>query len=328
MLINEYGPTETVVGCCVYRVGDEEPLATSISIGRPIINTQLYILDERLQPVPIGVTGELYVGGSGVGRGYLNRPELTAERFLPDPFSAEPGARLYKTGDLARYFPSGNIECRGRADYQVKIRGFRIELGEIESVLGQHQSIQESVVVTREELPGDKSLVAYLVTAEATGISLSELRSFLKEKLPDYMIPSAFVVLDALPLTPNGKVDRRALPDPGRTRSASTSEETYEAPRTPVESLIAQVWQDVLRVDRVSVQDSFFDLGGHSLLSLQVLLRLEKQLGIRMSPRDLLFNTLGQLAALCESRLQEEKESQVASLTQRVMGAFRRVLPK
>jgi amino acid adenylation domain-containing protein len=326
-LINEYGPTETVVGCCVYRVGDEESVATSIPIGRPIINTRLYILDERLQPVPIGVTGELYVGGAGVGRGYLNRPDLTAERFLPDPFSAEPGARLYKTGDLARYLPTGNIECRGRADHQVKIRGFRIELGEIESVLDQHGAVRESVVVTREELPGEKSLVAYWVAAEGQTISPSELRSFLKEKLPDYMVPSAFVALDALPLTPNGKVDRRALPDPGRTRSAVTSEETFEAPRTAVESLIAEVWQDVLQVDRVGVQDNFFDLGGHSLLSLQVLLRLEKQLRIRMSPRDLIFHTLGQLAALCESRLQEDKESQAVSLTRRVMGAFRRVLP-
>ena len=328
VLINEYGPTETVVGCCVYRVGDDEPLATSIPVGRPIINTQLYILDEWLQPVPIGVTGELYVGGAGVARGYLNRPELTAERFVPDPFSAEPGARLYKTGDLARYLPNGNIECRGRTDHQVKIRGFRIELGEIESVLGQHQAIRESVVVTREEVPGDKSLVAYLVTAEEPAISLSELRSFLKEKLPDYMIPSAFVVLDSLPLTPNGKVDRRALPDPGRTRSTSTSEETFEAPHTPLESLIAEIWQGILHVDQVGVQDNFFDLGGHSLLSLQVVLRLEKQLGIRMSPRDLIFHTLGQLATLCESRLQDEKDSQAVSLTQRVMGAFRRVLAK
>ena len=322
-LINEYGPTETVVGCCVHRVGDDEPLATSIPVGRPIINTQLYILDERLRPVPIGVTGELYVGGAGVARGYLNGPELTAERFLPNPFSAEPGARLYKTGDLARYFPNGNIEFRGRSDHQVKIRGFRIELGEIESVLGQHQAIRESVVVAREDVPGNKSLVAYLVTAEEPAVSPSEVRSFLKEKLPDYMVPSAFVLLEALPLTPNGKVDRRALPDPDQTRF--TSEETYEPPRTPIESLIAEIWQDVLRVDHVGVQDNFFDLGGHSLLCLPVMMRLEKRLGVRVTPRDLIYQTLGQLAAACEARLDGKQETEAGGLTQRLMRTIRRV---
>ncbi len=327
LLINEYGPTETVVGCCIYRVAGDEPPATSIPIGRPIINTQLYILDERLLPVPMAVAGELYVGGAGVARGYLNRPELTAERFLPDPFSAEPGARLYKTGDLARYFPDGNIEFRGRADHQVKVRGFRIELGEIEAVLGEYPGVRETLVVVRnDDVSSGKRVVAYLVAAPELALSESELLSFLKKKLPDYMVPSAFVVLDALPLTPNGKVDRGALPDPDPV--GSTSEETYEAPRTAMESLIAGIWQDVLRVDYVGMQDNFFDLGGHSLLSLQVLLRLEKQLGIRLSPRDLIFHTLGQLAALCESRLQGENESQTASLTQRVIGAFRRVLPK
>jgi acyl-coenzyme A synthetase/AMP-(fatty) acid ligase/acyl carrier protein len=323
-LINEYGPTETVVGCCVYRVGDDEPLATSIPIGRPIINTQLYILDERLQPVPIGVTGELYVGGAGVGRGYLNRPELTAERFLPDPFSAEPGARVYKTGDLARYLPNGNIECHGRTDHQVKIRGFRIELGEIESVLSQHHAIRESAVVAREDMPNDKSLVAYMVTAEDVAPTPSELRSFLKQKLPDYMIPSAFVMLNALPLTPNGKVDRRALPDPSETRSAS--EESYEVPRTPMESLIAEIWQEVLHVNRVGVHDNFFDLGGHSLLCLPVMTRLEKQIGVRITPRDLILQTLGQLAAACEARQEAEQAAKPVGLRKRAFNALRRAV--
>jgi aspartate racemase len=303
-------------------VGDGEPLAASIPVGRPIINTQLYILDERLRPVPVGVTGELYIGGAGVARGYLNRPDLTAERFLPDPFSAAPGARIYKTGDLARYFANGNIECRGRADHQVKIRGCRIELGEIESLLSQHPDVRESVVIAREEVPGDRILVAYLVAAEEPAISPADLRSFLKQKLPDYMIPAAFVTLDALPLTANGKVDRRALPDPGQTRSAS--QETYEAPRTAVESLIAEIWQDVLRVDRVGVQDNFFDLGGHSLLCLPVMTRLEKQLGVRIAPRDLILQTLGQLAAACEVRQEAEQAAQPVGLTQRVLRALRR----
>ena len=323
-LINEYGPTETVVGCCVYRVRDGEPLATSIPVGRPIINTQLYILDERLRPVPIGVTGELYVGGAGVARGYLNRPELTAEKFIPDPFQCELGARLYKTGDLARYLPDGNIEFLGRLDYQVKIRGFRVELGEIEAILGQHPAVKETVVIVREDMPGVNGLVAYLVTAQEPSVSVSELRSFLKGKLPEYMIPSAFVFLEVLPLTPNGKVDRRMLPPPDPDRLVL--EETYESPRTPLEYLIAEIWQDVLKVDYVGVHDNFFDLGGHSLLSLQVVTRLEKQLGVKLSSRELVFQTLGQLAVVCESRLNGKKESQSVSLAQRVMTAFRRAL--
>jgi len=323
-LINEYGPTETVVGCCVHRVADDEPPAPSIPIGRPIINTQLYILDERLRPVPIGVSGELYIGGAGVARGYPNRPELTAERFVPDPFSAESGARMYKTGDLARYFANGNIECLGRADHQVKIRGFRIELGEIESLLSRHPAVRESVVVARTDGPGDKFLVAYWVAAEEPAISPAELRSFLKQKLPDYMIPAAFVALDALPLTANGKVDRRALPDPGQTRSAA--QETYEAPRTAMESVIAEIWRDVLHLDRVGVQDNFFDLGGHSLLCLPVMARVEKQLGVRITARDLILQTLGQLAAACEARQEAPPDAQPAGLTQRVLKALRRAV--
>ncbi|HEY7557690.1 MAG TPA: amino acid adenylation domain-containing protein [Candidatus Binatia bacterium] len=322
-LINEYGPTETVVGCCVYRARNDEPMAASVPIGRPIINTQLYILDERLAPVPIGVTGELYISGAGVARGYLNRPDLTAERFLPDPFSAETGTRMYKTGDLARYLANGNIECRGRADHQVKIRGFRVELGEIESVLSQHPAVRESVVVAREDVAGDRMLVAYWVGAEEPAISPAELQNFLKQTLPDYMIPAAFVALDTLPLTANGKVDRRALPEPGQLRSAS--QENYEAPRTTMESLIAEIWQDVLHVDRVGVQDNFFDLGGHSLLCLPVMARLEKELGIRITPRDLILQTLGQLATACETR-QQAPGAKPAGLRKRMLNVFRRAV--
>jgi len=214
-IINEYGPTETVVGCCVYEVGRGQRIEGAVPIGRPIANTQLYILNGYLQPVPVGVAGELFIGGAGVARGYLNRPELTAERFIADPFSSEPTARLYKTGDLARYLVNGTIEYIGRIDDQVKIRGFRIELGEVEAVLNQHATVRDAAVMLREDEPGDKRLVSYVVPAqnEVTPV-FSELRGFLSEKLPEYMVPSAYVVVDEIPLTPNGKVDRRALPAP------------------------------------------------------------------------------------------------------------------
>ncbi|MCP4716598.1 MAG: amino acid adenylation domain-containing protein, partial [Deltaproteobacteria bacterium] len=214
-LINEYGPTETVVGCCIYEAKGRKSEKGAVPIGRPIANTQIYILDKQLKPVPIGVPGELHIGGAGLARGYLNRPDLTKEKFIPNPFSDEPGIRLYKTGDLCRCLPDGNIEFMGRIDHQVKIRGFRIELGEIESVLSRHERVKEAVVIAREDQPGNKQLAAYLVPKkEDKAPEHSELREFLKAKLPDYMIPAAFVILAALPLTPNGKIDRKALPSP------------------------------------------------------------------------------------------------------------------
>jgi acyl carrier protein len=236
-----------------------------------------------------------------LARGYLNRPELTAEKFIPNPFSKEPGARLYRTGDLARYLSDGNIEFLGRIDHQVKIRGFRIELGEIEVVLGQHHAVRETVVIAREDVPGEKRLVAYFVSAQEPAPATGELRDFLREKLPEPMVPSVYVKMDVLPLTPNGKVNRRALPAPEKVWLEP--EETFLAPRTPLESLIAEIWQDVLDVDRVGVYDHFFDLGGHSLLSLQVVTRLEKKIGIRISPTEIIFQTLGQLASVCEERM-------------------------
>jgi amino acid adenylation domain-containing protein len=273
-IINEYGPTETVVGCCVYEVPAGASMSGAVPIGRPIANTQIYILDPHLQPVPIGVPGELHIGGAGLAQGYLNRPELTAEKFIPNPFSDEPGSRLYKTGDLARYLPDGNIEYIGRLDNQVKLRGFRIELGEIETVLSQHPDVLQTVVIAREDHPSDKRLVAYVVPTQEQALSINELRCFLKEKLPEYMVPAAFVLLDALPLTPNGKVDRHALPVPEQGRPEL--EGTFVAPRTPGEQQIADIWTQVLGLERVGVHDNFFELGGNSLLVIQVISRLRK----------------------------------------------------
>jgi hypothetical protein len=244
----------------------------------------VYLLDKYLQPVPIGVPGELYVGGVGLARGYLKRPELTADKFIPHPFSHAPGARLYKTGDLARYLPDGAIEFLGRMDSQVKIRGYRVELGEIETILGQHPAVNKAVVLATERgskhggLPIapaiDKILAAYVVLHKGNSVSTSGLRRFLKERLPEYMAPSAFVELEAFPLTPNGKVDRSSLPRPDATRPDLDG--AFIAPRTAVEELVAGVWTEVLRLDQVGVHDSFFQLGGHSLLAVQVISRLRK----------------------------------------------------
>ncbi|UNU27128.1 non-ribosomal peptide synthetase [Microcoleus vaginatus] len=283
-LINEYGPTETVVGCCVYEVSAQTSLSGPIPIGRPIANTQLYILDRYLQPVPIGVGGELHIGGAGLARGYLNRSELTAEKFIQNPYSDEPGARLYKTGDRARYLPDGNIEFLGRIDHQVKIRGFRIELGEIEGQLNRHPCVRENAVVLREDAPGDKRLVAYIVAPSEPTIAASELRSFLKEKLPEYMLPSAFVLLEALPLTPNGKVDRKALRAPDVERSELNA---AFAPRTPEEQLLAEIWSKVLGVKQIGIGDNFFELGGHSLLATQLIAKVREAFQVELPLRSL-----------------------------------------
>ncbi len=267
---NVYGPTECTVDatvCCLQTIA--EP-----AIGRPIANTRIYLLDERLKPVPIGVPGELHIGGDGLARGYLGRPELTAERFIPNPYGEAPGARLYKTGDLARYLPDGSIKFLSRIDHQVKLRGFRIELGEIETVLKQHPAVPDCVVVVREDVPGDMRLVAYVVLAHEPGSVIGELRGFLREKLPEYMIPSAFVRINELPLTRHGKVNRQALPAPESERPELHA--AYIAPRTKIEQTIATLWQEVLRVEKVGMDDNFFDLGGHSLLMVQVHSRLRE----------------------------------------------------
>jgi len=290
-LLHVYGPTEGTTFSSFYRVQDVPEDATSIPIGRPITNTQIYLLDRKLQPVPIGVSGELYIGGDGLAQGYLNRPELNVLAFIPNPFSQESGARLYKTGDLARYCPDGNIEFLGRIDDQVKIRGFRIELGEIEAVLSQHPVVAETVVIVQEDIPGDKQLVAYIVpnqeqvaTVEAQGFA-PLLRQFLKEKLPGYMVPSAYVVLNSLPLTPNGKVDRRALPAADTERD--DIKEDYVAPRTPIEEVLVGIWAKVLGRQQVSIYDNFFELGGHSLLATQLTSRIRDAFQVELPLRSL-----------------------------------------
>jgi amino acid adenylation domain-containing protein len=296
-LHNLYGPTEAAIDVTYWQC-QRESRERVVPIGYPIANTQIYILDRSMHPVPVGVAGELYIGGAGVARGYFNRPELTAEKFIPDPFSKEAGARLFKTGDLARYRADGAIEFLGRIDHQVKIRGFRIELGEIEVVLGQHPAVEEVVVVAREDIPGNKSLVAYIIpTVEASHSefpSVEALRSFLKKELPDYMIPSAFVFLDALPLMSNGKVNRLALPAPDMTRPKL--EKAFVPPRNQVEELLARIWAQVLGIDQVGIHDNFFDLGGASIQGLQIITKANEA-GLHLTP-ELLFEhqTIAELA--------------------------------
>ncbi|MBI2948517.1 MAG: AMP-binding protein [Verrucomicrobia bacterium] len=265
-LVNMFGITETTVHV-TYRPLARSDLGAGSVVGIPIPDLQVYVLDPQLQPVPAGVPGELYVGGAGLGRGYLHRPELTAERFIPNPFSEDPGARLYKTGDLARWLPERDLEYLGRIDDQVKIRGFRVELGEIESVLAVHPAVRQAIVLAREEIPGDRRLIAYLVARE-TAPAIRELRTFLLEKLPEYMVPSAFVLLDAFPLTANGKIDRRALAALEVRRC--DEEKSFEPPRTELERTIAQIWERVLEVPKIGLDGNFFELGGNSLLIIQV----------------------------------------------------------
>jgi amino acid adenylation domain-containing protein len=274
-LVNEYGPTETVVGCCVYEVQPRDPRSGSVPIGRPIANTQLYVLDPSLQRVPPGVMGELYIGGAGVARGYLNRPELTAERFLPDPFSGIPGAHLYKTGDLARYRTDGTLEYLGRSDDQVKVRGYRIELGEIEATLAAQPKVQSCAVLAREDELGSKRLVGYVVFRDGDIPSTDDLRAFLQERLPEHMVPAQFVYLDALPLTPNGKVDRKALPPPSRDGAHKG-----EAARTKTEKALAAIWRELLKVDAIGINDDFFDLGGDSMAGVALVIRVQTTFGV------------------------------------------------
>lgn len=285
--VNKYGPTE------VSAVTTWAPM-TPISIanplppiGRPIANTQTFVLDHHFQPVPLGAPGELCIGGVGVARGYLNRPDLTAERFIPHPFANEPGARLYRSGDLVRYLSDGNLEFLGRNDYQVKIRGYRIELGEIEKTIAEHCAVREAVVLLHENPSGGNQLVAYFVSTTEPVLTVSELREFLKERLPEYMVPAIFVCLSCLPLTPNGKIDRRALPTPRQSDSALTR--TNVGPRTPVEATLAEIWAQVLRLERVSIHDNFFELGGDSILSIRIIARAGQK-GIELSPNQLFLH--------------------------------------
>jgi amino acid adenylation domain-containing protein len=313
-LINEYGPTEAVVGCCAYRVARGEAITGAIPIGRPIANTRLYVLNRSLEPVPPGVAGELYIGGAGVARGYLRRPRLTAERFLPNPFGKEPGARIYRTGDLARWRTDGHLEYLGRADHQVKIRGYRVEPGEVEAELVRYPSVREAVVVTREYGPDDLRLVGYVTAApDGPAPTASELRHHLKGSLPEPMIPSAFVALESFPLTPNGKIDRAALPPPERDRSAS--EVAHVPPRGPIEDLLASIWAAVLGLDRVGVFDDFFDLGGHSLLATQVMSRIRDTFGVELPLHELFGGpTIAAVAGRIEERMRADAGLEVPPL--------------
>ncbi|WP_299411528.1 amino acid adenylation domain-containing protein [Acaryochloris sp. IP29b_bin.148] len=300
--LNTYGPTETSVTATAYEPGIElesDSRMTEIPIGRPIDNVQIYVLDQQLQPVPIGVPGELHIGGAGVARGYLNRPALSDEKFIPHPFSHDSEAKLYKTGDLVYYRPDGNIMFLGRGDDQIKIRGFRIELGEIESALEQHPDIREAVILAHEDQPGDKRLVAYLA-ADPKQLSTKDIRRYLKERLPIYMVPSAFVMLEVLPLTPNGKVDRRSLPAPDFSRVEQ--EETFVAPRSETEQQLAKIWCNVLRIKEIGIHDNFFDLGGNSLLAVSLFQEIEQKLSVSLPLSSLLQNpTIEQLAhTICQ----------------------------
>ena len=308
-IINGYGPTESTTFTCCYPIprtlGEN---VTSIPIGRPIANTEVYIFDTHLNPVPIGVAGELYIGGDGLARGYLNRPELTEEKFIANPVSNQSGARLYKTGDQARFLADGNIEFLGRLDGQVKIRGYRIELGEIEWVLGQHPQVREAIVLAPEEGgPGQKCLVGYVVCKEPETLSSNHLREYLKTKLPDYMIPSAFVIIDKLPMTPNGKVDRAILRGMVGQGQEIPDQVT---PRTSIEVQVAQIWAEVLNVSRVGMYDNFFDSGGHSLLAIRLLACLTKELKIELPLGRFLENpTVAHMAEYAELAARREEQS-------------------
>ena len=304
-IVNHYGPTEATVGSLIFRVSPGEGRGSSMTvpIGRPIANTDVFILDAAGEPLPVGVPGELYIGGVGLAEGYCSQPTETAERFVSHPFSDSRDGRLYRTGDRVRYLPDGNVEFLGRVDDQAKIRGFRIEPREVQAILGAHPSVRESIVVTREDVPGEQRLVAYVIPAPGAVASSGELRSWVKARLPDYMVPSAFVTMKAFPLTPNGKLDRRALPAPERERS----ERPDVALRTPAERTVAGIWQEVLRVERVGAEDNFFDLGGHSLLATQVVSRMRSAFQ-RDLPIRWLFEspTVEQLAARVETAEREE----------------------
>ncbi|MFZ0750365.1 MAG: non-ribosomal peptide synthetase, partial [Pyrinomonadaceae bacterium] len=307
-LINGYGPTENTTFTCCYSIqaGSRD---ASVPIGYPIAHTQVYILDATQQPVPIGVPGELYIAGDGLARGYANAVTLTAEKFVPHPHSSQPGERLYRTGDLARYLPDGSIEFLGRTDKQVKLRGFRVELGEIEAILNQHEQVRQVVVLARDEKEtGGKQLVAYIVGVQGQSITAGELRDHVKKFLPDYMAPGAFVLLDNLPLTQNGKVDLSALPLPGElTREP---EETYVAPRNAVEEAIVGIWSQLLRVERVGVNDNFFHLGGHSIFAIQLLSRLNKAFSLDLQIRVIYDQpTLAELAAAIVQTQAEQADS-------------------
>jgi amino acid adenylation domain-containing protein len=319
-LINNYGPSETTVVATAGRVFPDEDATMLPSIGRPIANAQIYILDEQLQPVPVGVLGELHIGGAGLARGYLDRPELTAEKFIPNPFIDEPGARLYKTGDLARYLPDGQIMFMGRTDFQIKIRGYRIEPNEIMHALNRHPAIAASIVVAREDSPGNKRLVAYITLVPGGDVTVSSLRNALLQHLPEYMVPSTFVILDEFPVNANGKVSGSVLPMPTATNTLRNEEIT--APRTPTEERLVEIVAAILEVDEVGIDDNFFHLGGHSLLAARLIARIEQVFGKKISLSTMFAGpTVEQLARALQQ--QEAIQSRAPLLAVQASGSRR-----
>jgi amino acid adenylation domain-containing protein len=321
VVLNHYGPTEATVGCCTFPVRDNDVSSwapATVPIGRPISNDEIYILDHRLQPVPVGVTGELCIGGTGLAQGYLNQPQQTAERFVPHPFSKDPAARIYRTGDLARFLPDGNVEFLGRVDHQVKIRGFRVEPAEVESVLRQNLSVKQCVVLPYADQSGEKRLAAYIVPAKKEN-KTQDLRAFLKEQLPEYMIPSAFVVLGSLPLTPNGKIDLRALPSP---EAAPPRSAEFVTPRNPAEEKLVAIWMEVLKLPRVGVDQNFFELGGHSLLATQIISRVRNTFRVQLPLHSFLETpTIAGLAEkISQCPASETEEEEMARLLQELEG--------
>jgi len=318
-VLNHYGPTEATVGCCTFNPKTSDVRAwepATMPIGRPIANDEIYIVDRRMQPVPIGVAGELCIGGVGLAQGYLNQPQQTAERFVRNPFSGNPEGRLYRTGDLARFLPDGNIEFLGRIDAQVKIRGFRVEPAEIESVLKRHPAVEQAAVVSYDSEAGDKRLAAYVVARSQ--VRPEDFRAFLLQELPEYMVPSAFVLIDSLPLTANGKLDVRALPSPEQQALVSQG----VAPRTPEEKKLALIWQEVLRLERVGVTDNFFELGGHSLLATQIISRIRNSFRVQMPLQIFLQNpTIAAMAAqIGQCPTIESEQEEMARLLQELEG--------
>jgi amino acid adenylation domain-containing protein len=312
---NAYGPTEASIWAAVCECDDA---SAPPPIGRPIDNATVYVLDASLQPVPLGGRGEIYIGGAGIGRAYVNHPELTAERFIPDPFSQRPGARLYRSGDLGRYRRDGQIDFLGRIDHQVKLRGFRIELGEIESALQEHPDVQRVAVTMIADGPAGKRLVAYVESSTTAESLMNPLRSYLKTKLPDYMVPSSFIVLEQLPLTASGKIDRRRLPAvEAATRNA---DETLVAPEGAVEEVLAAIWAELLGLDQISRHDSFFELGGHSLLATQVVSRVLDLLSVELQVRQVFQTpTIAELArAILDDSTQPERIERTASFVLRL----------
>uniref|UniRef100_UPI0013D20445 non-ribosomal peptide synthetase n=1 Tax=Myxococcus eversor TaxID=2709661 RepID=UPI0013D20445 len=298
VLVNGYGPTENTTFSATHSLRHGDSVSRSVPIGAPLSNSSAFVLDSSFQPAPPGVPGELFVGGDGLAWGYLNRADLTAERFVPHPFSSTPGSRLYRTGDRVRWLADGTLEFLGRSDFQVKVRGFRIELGEVEAAVRLFSGIQEAVVLAREDVPGDKRLVAYFTSAESS-VDTSALRAFLLQRLPEYMVPAALVSLSAFPLSANGKLDRKALPPPDF--AAATSGDDFAPPSTPTQTRLASIFADVLGLERVSVHGDFFELGGHSLLATQVVSRIRSTFDVEL-PLGELFSS--PTVALLSERLE------------------------